>query len=236
MRILGIDTSTLIGSIALLLDGQLVVETSERVSSGHAGFLLPSISALLEQASWKIDQLDAIACAIGPGSFAGLRIGIATVKGLAFASKTATVGINTLEAMALSSGAKKLRICPILDAKKEQVYVAFFQMDGQGGLERLSEDLALEPKALADRLDPETLLIGDGAQKYAALFQKKLGDRALFAKENLCYHNGRSVAQLGLRKLRYGVTDSGLYPNYVRPPDAKECKEKLERSPNGDSR
>lgn len=236
MRILAIDTSTRIGSVALADQGKLLACSSLETTKGHAKFLLPSIYQLCKQLTWTVGQVDLIACATGPGSFASLRIGISTAKGIAFATGASTIGVNTLEAMARPFAFLKMNICPVLDAKKDQVYSAFFNTDGQGNLHRSTEDMLLFPEQLVDKIEDNTLLFGEGALLYKHVFCSKVSEQPLFAPTQLWYHIGGAVAIIGEEKAQSGQIGDTLVPNYIRPPDAVAQKIILERSPNGDSR
>lgn len=220
MRILAIDTSTQLGSIALATDEELLAECAVKVSRGHAAFLLPTLRHLLGTIGWDISDIEWVACATGPGSFAALRVGISTVKGIAFATGAGMIGVNTLESMALPFSHAKLNICPVIDAKKEQVYAALFSGDGHGRLQRISEDLLIQPEKLTEILSEKTLILGDGAIRYRSRLAESLGGRALFLPESICYHRAGAVAGIGLEGIRYGKRDDRLMPHYIRPPDA----------------
>ena len=230
MKLLAIDTSTKIGSLALAEDRQLVAETGMVISKGHARFLLPAIRSMLDHTGWTIDQIGLIACAVGPGSFAGLRIGISTAKGLAFATGADTVGVNTLEAMAWPYSFSSMQVCTILDAKKRQVYAALFSSDGQGNLVRKTTDLAMDPgEFLENQISEPTLFVGDGIEKYGDFIRSRIGNLAFFAPHQMCYHRGGAIASLGLSVAERGTADRELLPNYVRPPDAVEPKTRAEK-------
>ena len=237
MRILALDTSTRLASLALAGNEGLVAELRMEVRTGHAATLLPSLKHLLALSGWNIKDIELIACAVGPGSFAGLRIGIATVKGIALATGAQTVGVNTLRAMALPHAAGTRVICPVLDAKKDQVYAALFEGDKSGGLRRISEDLALFPAQLAERLKGRrVLMVGEGAVRYASLLREGIGKGALFDLGEIWYSVAGAVAAIGRDKAKNGDLDTTLIPNYIRSSDAEEKAAISERSHNGHSR
>ena len=130
MRLLAVDTSTLTGAVALLEDDTLVAESRLNVALTHGERLLPAIDGILAAAGWSLAELDALAVAVGPGSFTGLRIGVSTVKGLAFATGKPTVPVSTLEALAWSLPLAAHPVCPVLDARKGEVYTALFLTRG----------------------------------------------------------------------------------------------------------
>jgi len=236
MLILALDTSTPQGSIALADDQKLLAECTVAVTKGHAKFLLPTIDQLLSQTGLKVGDIEAIACAVGPGSFAALRVGISTVKGLAFANQCKTVSVNTLEAMAWPFGYTEKTVCPILDAKKKEVYAAVFKGSGDGKILRDSEDMAISPEKLAEILPSGTLVFGDGAKRYAPLFGDNSDGKFVFVPEHLCYHRAGAIVALGLDLLKSGMYKTDLKPNYIRPPDAVVGKSFFKRSSNGGSR
>ena len=236
MRVLAIETSTRIGSVALADQGKILACCSMDAQKGHAQFLLPAIDHMCKQQGWKVDQLDIIACATGPGSFASLRIGISTAKGIAFAAGAKAVGVNTLEALAWSLSFTNMTILPVLDAKKEQVYAAFFKADDHGKMQRTTEDMLLFPEQLAEKIEENTVILGRGAQMYKSVFSSKAGKRVLFTPVQLWYHICGAVAAIGEAKVEDGHNVDPLVPNYIRQPDAVVKKTILERSPYGDSR
>jgi tRNA threonylcarbamoyladenosine biosynthesis protein TsaB len=234
-KILAIDTSTSLGAVALFEDAHLISETAVHVKRGHAGYLLPIIENLLKNAGLQADQLDLVACAIGPGSFSALRVGISTAKGLAFGAGAQVTGINTLEAMAHSFGYANKPVLPVLDAKKDQVYAAFFEPTGAGACKRAGEDLVLAPEELIEQIKPGTIVFGEGVTRYESLFREKLKDSVLFIPEHFCYHRGGAVADLGWGRYLKEDVDQQLLPHYLRPPDAAKPKNASIRRAN-DSR
>lgn len=233
MRILALETSTRFGSIALMDEENLLAECSVMITKGHAGFLLPAIDYLLEKIRWNIKDIEAICCAVGPGTFASLRIGLATAKGLAFATGAASVGINTLKALAVPFGFSKRTILAVVDAKKKEVYGAFFQGDGMGNVVRKSEDIAVTPLELAKKIEEGTLLVGEGSILYKSVFEQATKFEVLFAPQFLCYHRAGTIAALGGAMLKDGKEVPGFNPHYIRPPDAVENKSLLKRSEDG---
>src|SRR3989442_166155 len=141
MRLLAVETSTLAGGAAVL-DGELVVgEYALDVSRPHSERLMGAIDRLLTDAGWTVRDLEGLAVSVGPGSFTGLRIGLSTVKGLALALSIPIVAVPTLDAMAALLPFAALPVCPVLDARKREVYASLYRWDG-AGMHRVWEDLA----------------------------------------------------------------------------------------------
>ena len=151
MRLLAVETSTLTGAVALLEDGGVVAESRVSVSVTHGERLVSAIDGVLRAARRELADIDAFAVAVGPGSYTGLRIGLATVKGLAFATRKPAVGIPTLDALAWRLPYCAYPICPILDARKNEVYTGLYRTV-TGRLELLEAPRALPPSALAEEL------------------------------------------------------------------------------------
>ena len=229
MRLLAVDTSTLTGALALLDDETIVAESRLNVAITHGERLLAAIDALLVSARWSLAEVDALAVAVGPGSFTGLRIGVSTVKGLAFATGKPVVAVSTLEALAWSLPFAAPPVCPVLDARKGEVYTALFVTSG-GRVERLWPDRAISPRVLAEELAREERLrggpvvfVGDGVAPHSPMFQEVLGPRARLAPPGHRLPSGASVADLGRRALLRGETveAAALVPRYVRPFEAE---------------
>jgi tRNA threonylcarbamoyladenosine biosynthesis protein TsaB len=239
MRIVGIDTSAATASVALLEDGRLVAERchpdstagnaagSTSFKSNHAEILLPLIESVVRQARITIPEVSGIALSIGPGSFTGLRIGLSTVKGLAYGWRIPVVGISTLLAQAARASDFDGLICALLDARKNEVYVALFRKRGQE-LARLTEDLLVPVGSVIDQVrgaagDMPCLFIGDGARRYEKLLLDALGGRARLCEENSVSSCAAAVARLGMERMRRSEADDlgELVPVYLRPSEAE---------------
>ncbi len=222
MKILGIDTSTPIGSIALIDGDNLVAEHTLNIVQAHSSRLMPAIDSVLKWGDITADALDGCAVGTGPGSFTGIRIGVATIKSLCYALDTPIVGISTLEAIAYNLRSTNGVICPLLDARRSEIYGTAFH----GGTEwkRLSEDLCLPINAFLDQLNTDissngTLnFVGDGLLTYGDAVRERLGGSAYFANPIFNVPRGATIAHLGAQRLQNGDTDSywTLVPNYVR--------------------
>lgn len=222
MKILGIDTSTPIGSVALIDDDNIVAEHTLNIVQAHSSRLMPAIDAVLKWGEITPHDLDGCAVGIGPGSFTGVRIGVATVKSLCYAVDKSIVGVSTLEAIAYNLRWTNGLVCPILDARRSEIYGAIFH----GGTEwqRISDDLCLPIDAFLDKLDSHTtpdssiIFVGDGLATYGDEVQSKHPETTSFADTIFNVPRGAAIATLGANRLKQGDTDSywTLVPNYVR--------------------
>jgi tRNA threonylcarbamoyladenosine biosynthesis protein TsaB len=224
MRILGVDTSTSWGSLGIIDDDAVVAEYALFREETHSARLVPAIQALLKEARLDLTEIDGLAISLGPGSFTGLRVGLSTVKGLALAAEKPVVGIPTLDALASNLPFAPYLICPLLDARKGEVYFALYKNGGGGQLERLTPYQVLSPFGLLEKIPlQETVFLGDGAEVYGELIEEHLGEKALFAPPHLKFLRGSTVAELGLGRIMQGESDdiASLVPIYVRPSDAE---------------
>lgn len=225
MKILAFDTSSTSGSIALVSDGSLVAEWTVGDVGVHARWLLGSVAALLESVGTEIADIDRFALTTGPGSFTGLRIGMSTVKGLAWSLGRPVTGVSTLAALAMNLEYSSLAVCPILDARKKEVYSAVYRFaPGGGGPEALLEDTVCPPAELFGRiagLDPgPVVFLGHGLRVYGEAVRDNLPS-ALFAPEPLWHARAVNIARLASAP-DAGATDSlNISPIYLRKSEAE---------------
>jgi tRNA threonylcarbamoyladenosine biosynthesis protein TsaB len=228
MTILGIETSTMTGSVALMDEKRLIAEYTLNLKETHTSRLMPTIDRMLKDASLTIRDLDEIAVSLGPGSFTGLRIGIATAKGLAQGLNIPVIGIPTLDGLAFNLSHCEDLICPVLDARKGEVYCALYK-NGK----RLSKYMACEPGELIGRIKSivnsqksivnsqksKVVFLGDKIEVYRDLIKKKLGKKAVFASKAGRLPSASSIAELGLKKLKRKKKSEllTLKPIYIRP-------------------
>ena len=192
----------------------VVAEGAHRESRSHTASLPVLVERVLGEAGLALEDVEGIAVSIGPGSFTGLRIGLALAKGLAFAGGLPLVGVPTLEALAwVADAAPGTSVCAALDARKREVYAALFAVEA-GGLRRVTPDLALAPEALAARLPRPCTLVGDAGEVYGAV----LGAHARPLPFATHHPRGGVVARLAAGEAANVGT---LEPIYVRPPDAE---------------
>lgn len=215
VRVLAVETSTLAGGVALLEGERLRGEYLLDVSATHSERLMPAIDRLLADAGWQPGDLEGLAVAVGPGSFTGLRIGLSTVKGLALALRLPVAAVPTLDAMAAALPFAALPVCPVLDARKGEVYCSLYRWDGER-MARQWEYLALPPRELAARLTEPVILLGDGATLVPA-------PPARLAPPHRRLPSPAAVGVLGLARLAAGQTVAvpDLTPIYLRPSEAE---------------
>jgi tRNA threonylcarbamoyladenosine biosynthesis protein TsaB len=224
MRILGVDTSTSSGGLGIIDDDKVVVEHAFCREETPSARLIPAIQDLLEEARLDLAEIDGIAISLGPGSFTGLRVGLSAVKGLALAVNRPVVGIPSLDALASQITCTPYLVCPIVDARKGEVYAALYKQGEGGDIERLTPYQVLSPPALMAGIPPqETVFLGDGVEVYGELIKGRMGERAFFAPVHLMFLRGITVAELGRTRIKNEETDdiSSLVPIYVRQSDAE---------------
>ncbi len=232
MILLAIDSTATTGAVALCRDRKLLASMTLNTGNTHSETLLPSVEALLRMCDLTTDDVDIFACSSGPGSFTGVRIGASTVKGMAFGKNKPCIGVSTLEALAYNLRGFDGILCPVMNARRSQVYNALFRVR-DGRLERLCPDRAVSLDELARELeayaDETVYLSGDGYDMTrAALSACRLGD----TPEEWIYQSGYSVAMCALNAFEAGVrtTDAELVPTYLRMPQAE--RERLEKLSN----
>jgi len=235
LKVLGIDTATVMGSIGLVDDDAVIAEYSLNIKATHSERLMPAIDKLLKDAGIDLKVLDGFAVSIGPGSFTGLRIGLATVKGFAMGCNKPIAAVSTLEALAFNLAFAGHQVCPILDARKNEVYTALFKSDGKGGMKRIVHDRAADINAVLNELNDDTIFLGDAVNLYRDIILTKLKEKAHFASKTRNMPSGASVAELGLLKLKNGVIEdaSNLMPFYIRRSEAEINLEKKNLSLRG---
>jgi len=222
VRILGIDTSTSCGSVGLIDDGEVISDYLLNVPATHSQRLLIAIELVLREAGCPIENLDGWAIALGPGSFTALRIGVSTVKGLAFATGKPVTGVSTLDALAWQIAPTPYLICPIVDARKKELYTAFYRFENSL-IKRQSDDRAIKPEDLVRSIKEQTIFLGNGAKTYRDFLLNSLSSLALFPSAPLHLSHGSMVAKLGCELLQKGecLDLSTFAPIYVRPSEAE---------------
>lgn len=229
MKILSLDTTAQVCSAAICDGDRLIAEITVNTGNTHSETLLPAIEQLLKISEASIDDIDAFACSTGPGSFTGVRIGVATVKGIAYGKNKPCISVSTLEALAYNLKGHDGIICPVMNARRNQVYNALFEWR-DGELIRLCSDRALAicelDAELAD-IDKPISLCGDGYDITEKGFEKT---KIVFVPERQRLQSAYSVACIALEKLARGetVSDAHLVPIYLRPSQAeRERNERL---------
>jgi len=230
MLVLALEASAKAASVALMRDGELTAQYSQCCGLTHSCTLLPMVEDMLKNTKTEMKDIDLFAVSHGPGSFTGIRIGVSTLKGLAWATEKPCVGVSTLEAMAWHGTLRGGLICPVMDARRGQVYNALFEIvDGKP--QRLTEDRPIALSELAAELasnDWTPLLIGDGA-KITAEYLEKAGIEYDIAPANLINQSAYGVA-MAAQEHPAGTADS-LLPVYLRLSQAeRERQERLNLS------
>lgn len=228
MKILAFESSTVSASVALTEDDKLIAQSFQNCGLTHSRTLLPMAEALLQNCGITLDEIDAFAVAHGPGSFTGVRIGVATVKGLALGTDKPCIGVSTLDAMAHGARALGNRLCCVMDARAGQVYNALFTVE-DGLVHRLCDDRALKLIDLGEEIrETPYFLVGDGAELcYNTLKDTCSGLR--LAPSELRYPSGFGVAAAALPLLHAGAACSPqqLDAFYLRRPQAE--RERMKR-------
>lgn len=230
MRILAFESSAKAASAAILEDGVLLAQCYHNTGLTHSQTLLVMARDLLAQCGLEPAQIQAAAVAAGPGSFTGVRIGMAAAKGFAWGSRIPCYGVSTLEAMALGLGAWEGYVCPVMDARRSQVYNALFSVKG-GEVTRLREDRAISLEELSGELkalDGPIFLVGDGSVlTYGALSREIPG--LVLPPEHRLHQRASGVALAAQRRIDGGDPGdpASLTPNYLRLSQAE--RERLER-------
>lgn len=234
IRILALDSTAEVSSVCVCEGERLVCEITVNTGNTHSQTLLPAVEQTLKMAEMTVNDIDVFACSTGPGSFTGVRIGVATIKGIAYGKNKPCVSVSTLEALAYNLIGNNGVICPVMNARRSQVYNALFECEG-GTLNRICDDRALAIAELDEELDvisKPIYLSGDGYGITESGFKKT---KVSYVPERQRYQNAYSVAQIALKKYELGeyVDDASLVPIYLRPSQAeRERQERLNKEEN----
>lgn len=245
MTVLAIETSTRLGAVALVnsplgqngqvgnslgQNGQvgkteLIAEARFRLQTGHSARLMSSIDMVLGNSGLSISDVNAIAVSIGPGSFTGLRVGLGTAKGLSFASGIPVWPVSTLEALAFPFAYSAMPVCPVIEARKNEVYAALYQ-PGNGEFQTMMAECAMTPDELAASLNGPVLLLGDGSAKYRSIFESRIGNNAHFAPDVLSVPSAVWVGAIALRQYASSPASPALgaatlAPRYIKASEAE---------------
>ena len=217
MKILGIDTSSEVLSIALSDDREVIVEENHKLDRRHSSLLVPKIKEMLKGVGLSIDSVEAFVIGLGPGSFTGLRIGVSTVKGLGIAKKRPCIGVPSIDALALNVDKGPDIIVPLIDAKRQQVYSAIYKKEGDR-IVRKSKYLLLTVDKLINKIKQSSVFLGDGLVLYRAKLEA-LNKNPVFLDKTYWYPRASNLIRLAGR---YKKTDlSKLRPMYLYPKDCQ---------------
>lgn len=236
MKILALDSSGLVASVALVEDDILVAEYTMNYKKTHSQTLLPMLDEIKKAVNLDLESIDAIAVAAGPGSFTGLRIGSATAKGLGLALQKPLIGVPTVEALAynLYGTDRDTVICPMMDARRKQVYTGIYSFDT--GFHVIKDQEAIAVKELAQLLNtmegPVTFL-GDGVPVYKEILEEELTVTHFYAPANINRQRAASVGLLGMQYYKEGKAETAAdhKPDYLRVSQAE--RERQERKQEG---
>ena len=226
MKILAVDTSAVCACVAVTEDGKILSESSINTGLTHSRTLMPMIDSVLRNGEIAMDSIDMFSCSVGPGSFTGIRIGVAAIKGLCDALGKKCVPVSTLEALAYNLVGRNCTAVSVMDARCNQVYCAVFLIDGNE-VSRLTEDMALKIEDLGKLLEDyeNIIFVGDGAK----LCHKALGYEK--APANCEYQKGSSVCFAAMNHINEALPSKELLPVYLRLPQAeRELKAKQNKS------
>lgn len=224
MKILGIESSSLVASAAIVTDGILTAEYTVNFKKTHSQTLLPMIDEIVRMTETELESVDAIAVSGGPGSFTGLRIGSATAKGLGLALKKPLIHIPTVDALAYNLWGAAGLVCPIMDAKRNQVYTGIYRMTN--GLETVKEQCAMDMRNLAEelnRLGEPVIFLGDGVPAYEGIIRECVQVPWSFAPAHCNRQRAAAVAALGELYFARGKVETAADhgPDYLRKSQAE---------------
>lgn len=229
MNILAIDTSSQNATVALLNEERLIGEYTINNKKTHSQIIMPLIEDLIEKSGLDISDIDVYATGIGPGSFTGLRIGVATCKALCQAGNKKIIGISSLEILAKSINFTDKTVCAIIDARRNDVYNAVYK----SGM-CLKADRTINIETLLDELgDSETIFVGDGVNIHKDLIKEKMGNKAFFAPKSVMMSKAGVLAEIAFEKALNNEFDdiSTLNPIYLRTSQAeREYNERVKEN------
>lgn len=231
MKILAVDTSATAASVAVAEENKLIGEFSINTALTHSQTLMPMVDELLKNTGLSVNDIDAVAVNAGPGSFTGVRIGVAAVKGIAFPKNLPCVSVSTLESMAYNMLGNDCIVCSVMDARCSQVYNALFRVNGCS-VTRMTDDRALSLTDLKNELqniNEKVILVGDGSVLCSEFLGEEL-ENIMIAPFNNRIQTASSVAYAAFEKINNGETLKAdeLMPVYLRLPQAqRELNKKL---------
>lgn len=226
MKVLAIDSSSVVAGVAVLNEDRLVYEAYHHHKRNHSEILMPMVEEALESSCLTAGELDLFAVSSGPGSFTGLRIGISTIKGLAHAVEKPVAAVPTLDALAYNIVYTDALVCPIMDARREQVYTSLYRRE-EDGYARIMPYSAISVEQLTEKLlsyQEQVLFVGDGIPAYRLRLTERMKGRVMFAPPFLAYQRASAIAWLGSRMAQDGksISYQDLEPFYLRQSQAEQ--------------
>ena len=225
MKLLVLESSGLVASVALMEENSMICEFTMNHKKTHSQTLLPMVDEMMKITGFNKKELDAIAISKGPGSFTGLRIGSATAKGLAQALNIPVVSVSSLEGLAANLYGTKDLICPIMDARRSQVYAGIFQYEGERLIARMEDDaiaVADLIKVLNEKGEP-VIFLGDGVPVYGKMLEEGLTVPYRFAPAHMYRQRAGAVGMLAIQYYKEGRTEKARdhKPEYLRKSQAE---------------
>lgn len=230
MKILAVDTSSLVAAVAVIDDERLLGEYIVNHKKTHSQKLMPMIKELMEKLELVPDDIDVFAASSGPGSFTGLRIGVTTIKALAYTAKKPVISVPTLDALAFNVRVADSLICPIMDARNNQVYTAVYKFE-EGIPVNITEYLGVPISELVNiikDLDQKVIFTGDAVNIHMNYLKSELTNKCEFAAYDQLLPKASSVAWLALHRKLAGMAESSfeMVPFYLRKAQAEREYEK----------
>ena len=232
MKILAIDSSSVVATVAITDEEKIIAEYSVNHKKTHSQTLLPMIEEIVKMAEINIDELDAIAVSGGPGSFTGLRIGSATAKGIAFAIKKPIIHIPTIDGLAYNMYGTNRIVCPIMDARRNQVYTGLYRFENDEfiTIEAQSQKDIMDVIKSVNEIGKSVVFLGDGTSIYKEIITKNINVDCQFAPIHMNMQRASSVAALAVKYYNEGkvIESSEHKPDYLRKSQAeRELEEKM---------
>jgi tRNA threonylcarbamoyladenosine biosynthesis protein TsaB len=222
--LLALETATMCGSVAIVSNSRCVAETSLQTGETHSRRLLAGIDRLLQETAVTWDDIDGVAVSLGPGSFTGLRIGLATAKGLAMSAGVKLIGVGTLDGLAAQLfGTGDTLICPVLDARKKEVYCGFYRSDPKGMPRLQGEYRVMAPETLCARITEPVIMLGDGTSSYGDFFRENLAADLMIPPAGSHFPRAASIGVLAGERWREKefLDPATAEPVYIRPSEAE---------------
>lgn len=234
MKILAVDSSGLVASVAIVEDDNLIAEYTVNYRKTHSQTLLPMLDEIVKMTDTDLNTIDAIAVAKGPGSFTGLRIGSATVKGLGLALDKPLIGVPTVEGLAMNLYNTNALICPMMDARRNQVYTGLYRFR-ENTLQVVKDQIPIAVEELLDtlnRLGEEVVFLGDGVPVYRDIIKNNIQVPYTFAPAHV---NKQRASALAIRAFEYwnnGIYESAddFVPEYLRMSQAERERAEKEKT------
>jgi len=234
MRILALDSSGLVATVAIVEDNQTIAEYTVNYKKTHSQTLLPMLDEIVKMTEFDLSTIDAIAVAGGPGSFTGLRIGAATAKGLGLALEKPLIHIPTVDGLAYNLYGTTGLICPIMDARRSQVYTGFYRFE-DGELQVVEEQMAISVQELVKKLNQygeKVTFLGDGVSVYGKDLKNELEVECCFAPAHLNRQRAAAIGTLGMQYYQEGKIETAMEhrPDYLRLSQAEREQAERERA------